>query len=160
LDQTLWPEVQASTGGGRSATCRRAPGPQDIRNIYHSSKHRTILTKTSMCAPNNLELLDPTTTPYISVQGCPSFDGLLHSEVAPLSAPEMSPHNLPPPPSYIPHPDLARVARDLSDTPGARPGLTCIVGPRLPHGAGPSIDSPAYTANDHQPCPLKLRRVN
>jgi hypothetical protein len=34
----------------------------------------------------------------------------------------------------ISHPDLERVARNLSDKRGARPGLTHIVGPRLLHG--------------------------
>jgi hypothetical protein len=55
------------------------------------------------------------------------------SEIAPWSAPGTSLHNRHPQPP-IRHPDLETVARNLSDKPGARPGLTEIVGPRLPHG--------------------------
>jgi hypothetical protein len=83
--------------------------------------------------PNNLQLLSTTRTALISILKCRSFDYLVRSEVVPLSAPRKSPNNRHPQ-APIRHPDLERVARNLSEAPGARPGLTHIVGPLCPTG--------------------------
>jgi hypothetical protein len=83
--------------------------------------------------PEQSTIALPTSTALITVLKCRGFDHLVRSEVAPLSAPRKSPNNRHPQ-APIRHPDLERVARNLSEAPGPRPGLTHIVGPRLPHG--------------------------
>ncbi|KAA8895385.1 hypothetical protein FN846DRAFT_911832 [Sphaerosporella brunnea] len=72
-------------------------------------------------------------TAWIFILKYPGFDHFVHSEVAPSSPPRKSPNNRHAQ-APIRHPDLERVARNLSEAPGARPGLAHIVGSRLPHG--------------------------
>ncbi|KAA8906157.1 hypothetical protein FN846DRAFT_1014008 [Sphaerosporella brunnea] len=116
---------------------------------------------------------DPKKRPaLIAILKCVGFDHLVRSEVAPLSAPRKSPNNRHPQ-APIRHTGLKRVARNISEAPGAHSGLTHTVGPRLPHGparllaalvdtadaavAPPAVDGETYQATGIE-LPLPIYR--